>query len=127
MSTKAELFVLRCSINQAICLLNIKFIQLQSREFFKKDSNNSIEFWDCSSNCKWSLHDIVDKETKKFDLISIFSYKSSWDFSKENKCDIILNNWKMFFQASDDKGQNFLDLLDNDLKPIELSTSKDKP
>ena len=33
----------------------------------------------------------------------------------------------MSFQASDNKEQNFLDLLDDDLKPIESSTSKDGP
>ena len=30
----------------------------------------------------------------------------------------------MLFQASDDKGQHFLELLDNDLNPIELSIAK---
>ena len=36
----------------------------------------------------------------------------------------ILNNWKMTFQASDDKGRYFLDLLDNDLNSIKLTYSK---
>jgi len=89
------------------------------REFFHKDGNNSIEFWNCLSNHNWSLHDIVDKETKKFVLTPTFPCKSSWDFSKKNKCDSILNTWKMSFQVSDDKGRNFLELLDNDSKPIE--------
>ena len=132
MSTEAKLFVIRCGINQATYLSNINQIfvitdsihtvkrifdslshlyQIQSAsisyelgEFFKKDSNNLIKFWDCPSNQKWSLHDIVDKETKKVDLTPIFPYKSSWDFSRKNKCDTILNNWKMSFQTSDDKG-----------------------
>ena len=79
-STEAKLFAIRCSINQATYLFNVKYIfvimdsihatkrifdssshpyQIHSvaisgelREFFQKDSNNSIEFWDCSSNCK---------------------------------------------------------------------------
>ena len=38
--------------------------------------------------------------------------------------DDILNNWKISFQASDDKEQNFLELLDDDSKPIELLISK---
>jgi len=99
MSMEAELFALRYSIKQAIHLPNIKHIfvitdfihaakrifdlslhlyQIHSaaiscelREFFKKDSNNSIGFWDCPSNCKWFLHDTVDKETKKFNLTPI--------------------------------------------------------
>ena len=33
----------------------------------------------------------------------------------------------MTFQVSDFKGRNFLDLLDNDLNPIELSSSKGSP
>jgi len=33
----------------------------------------------------------------------------------------------MIFQASDVKEQNFLNLLNDDLKPIELSNSKERP
>jgi len=77
-----------------------------------------------SSSCKWSLHNIVNKETKKFNLTPIFSCKSSWDFSRKNECNNILNSWKMHFQALDDKGQHFLELLDDDSKPIELLISK---
>jgi len=39
-------------------------------------------------------------------------------------CDIILNTWKMLFQALDVKESNILDLLDNDLQSIEPSYSK---
>jgi len=74
--TKAELFVIRCSINQATCLSNVKYIFVimdsihaakrifdlsfypyqiylivisgKLREFFQKDSNNSIEFLELS-------------------------------------------------------------------------------
>ena len=134
MSTEAKLFVIRYGINQAIYLPNVKYIFVitdsihtakrifdslshpyqihlvaissKLREFFQKDSNNSIEFWDCP-NDKWSLYNIVDKETKKFNLTPIFPYKSSWDLSRKNKYNTILNDWKMFFQVSNDKGQNF--------------------
>ena len=103
-STEAKLFAIRYSINQATHLLNTNHIfaimdsihaakrifdslsylyQIYSaviygkpKEFFHKDNNNFIEFLDCLSNCKWSLHDIVDKETKKFDLTPILLYKS---------------------------------------------------
>ena len=43
-----------------------------------------------------------------------------------NECNEILNKWKMMFQASDDKGGNFLELIDNNLNIIELTYSKDK-
>jgi len=33
----------------------------------------------------------------------------------------------MTFQASDDRGHHFLDLLDEDSNPLEPSTSKDRP
>jgi len=72
------------------------------------------------------LYDIINKKTKKFDLILIFPYKSSWKFNRKNKCNEILNNWKMIFQASDDKERYFLDLLDNDLNSIELTYSKEE-
>jgi len=70
------------------------------------------------------LHDIVDKEMKEFDLIPIFLYKSSWEFNRKNKYNKILNNWKMTFQASDDKERYFLDLLNDDLNSIKPTYSK---
>ena len=79
-------------------------ISYKLRKFLKRSVDNSIEFCNCSSHCNWGLHLIVDKETKKFNLILILQYKSFWYFSRENKCDNILNIWKMYFQASDDKG-----------------------
>jgi len=102
-STKAELFTIRYGINQAIqisdinhitiiidaiyaayCIFNllVYLYQLQViailkvlREFFNKNSSNSIEFWDCPSNDNWSLHSAVDKEMKKFNLIPLFPCK----------------------------------------------------
>jgi len=123
--------MIRCKINQAIHLPNVSKIlvitgsihmarrifdltshlyQAQSaaisgelREFFKRASSNSINFWDCPSNCKWLLHNTVDQETKEFNLSSVFPCKSLWNFSKKCEYDSILNNWKMSFQASDAK------------------------
>ena len=37
-----------------------------------------------------------------------------WDFSKKEKCNNIIRNWKMIFQASNLKGNYFLKILDND-------------
>ena len=119
-STEAELFVIRCSINQAIYLPNINqiivitdsihatkrifdslshpyqlhlsAISCKLRDFFKRDNNNYIEFWNCPSHCKWYFYNIVDKEMKKFDLIPIFSCKYTWDFSRKTECDNILNS-----------------------------------
>ena len=45
----------------------------------------------------------------------------SWDFSKKSESDNILKVWKMMFQASDLKENQFLDLLDNNnniIKPL---------
>jgi len=61
------------------------------RTFFNNHWDNSIEFWDCPSNIKWYLHALVDKETKKFDLILLYPSKSSWDFNKKEECDNIIN------------------------------------
>jgi len=61
---------------------------------------------------------------KKYDLIPIFPCKSLWEFNRKSEYDEILNNWKITFQASDNKERYFLDLLDDDLNPIELSYSK---
>jgi len=40
---------------------------------------------------------------------------------------MILSQWKMLFQALDSKGKNFLDLLDDDLNPLEPSSIKGGP
>jgi len=100
---------------------------MELREFFSKDSRNCIEFWDCPSKQQWPLHHTVDKETKNMVSIPSFPCRSSWDFCKKSECDSILSQWKMTFQASDSKGRNFLDLLDDDLNPIEPSSSKGGP
>ena len=94
------------------------------REFFNKDPSNSIIFWDCPSDNKWLLHSIVNKESKEFNLTPLLPCKSSWDFKRKSECDNILKQWKMIFQASDDKGRHFLDLLNNNLCPIEPSYTK---
>jgi len=152
MSTKVELFAIRCGINQATCIPNIKRIVIitdfihttkrifdslvhpyqihlvailhELRDFFEQSSNNTIEFWDCSSHCEWSLHAIVNKELKKFNLTPIYPCKSLWDFSRNIECYNILNSWKIQFQASDDKEHHFLELLDDNLNPIEPSIAK---
>jgi len=105
MSIEAELFSIRCGINQAIQVPNIKQIiiitniipaarhifdlfshpfHLHSiavfqdlRTFFNKNSNNTISFWDCPSSDKWPPHLAVDKETKQFKTDPIFPCKSS--------------------------------------------------
>ena len=108
-STKAKLFVIRCGLNQTTQLTNIEHIifvtnsihvakkifnssihlyQVQTlsifkelREFFIRNHHNSIKFWNCPIQDKQLLYDIVDKETKKFNIMPIFLCKSSWDFS----------------------------------------------
>ena len=147
-STEAELFATRCGINQAMCINNISKIivitdsihmvkrifdpsihlfQVQSaavlfdlRYFFNCHANNSIEFWECPSCLKWHLHNEVDKETKMFKPLPLYPCKNSWNFSKKYKSDNILNAWKMMFQASNLKGNQFLDLVNdnnNIIKP----------
>jgi len=95
------------------------------REFFNKNSSNSIDFWDCPSNNNWPLHSIVDKETKKFNFIPLFLCKLSWDFARKSKCDNILKTWKIMFQVSDARGKQFLNLLDDNLHSIEPSYTKE--
>jgi len=93
-STEAEMFAIRCDINQATSKTNISKIivitdsihaakrifdlsfhpfQNQSiailgdlHHFFSKDPNNSIKFWKCLSHLDWHLHKAVDIEMKAF-------------------------------------------------------------
>ena len=94
------------------------------RDFFSHHHENMIEFWECPSKSKWNLHKCVDIETKSFNLTLLFPVKNSWDFSKKSECDNIINNWKMTFQVSDQKGRNFLELVDSDNKILEPMYSK---
>jgi len=93
-STEAELFAIRCGINQAMNLNSIAKIivvtdsihvarkifnpsvhpyQIQSvsilselHNFFNRHEDNTIKFWECPSHLKWHLHNKVNKETKSF-------------------------------------------------------------
>ena len=93
-STKAELFAIRCSINQATNLPGISKIIIitdsihvirlifdssiylsqvhlaaifkELRKFFITNNNNLIEFWKCSSCCDWPLFKSIDNDTKWF-------------------------------------------------------------
>ena len=60
------------------------------QKFFNKHSNNSVEFWDCTSDKDWHLHTQVDREMKKFNLIPLYPSKTSWDFSKKKEFDDII-------------------------------------
>ena len=154
-TTEAELFTIQCGINQAVTNFNTNHIviitdslhaakrifnfsvhpyQIHSvaisqelREFFSKDTHNHIEFWNCPSKQQWPLHYSVDKETKNMISILLFLCKSSWNFCRKSKCDLILSQWRMFFQAADSKERFFLDLLDDNLNFIELSNTKGGP
>jgi len=151
-STEAELFVIRCGINQVIQVPNIEHIivitdaihtarhifnssshpyQLHSiavsqdlRVFFNMNSSNSINFWDFPSSAKWPPHLAVDKETKQLKIDSIFPCKLSWDFNKKEECNNIIYKWQMIFQALEYKGKHFLELKDDDNIPVKPTYSK---
>ena len=150
--TEAELFAIRCGISQAVHINDITNIvvvtdaisaaqkifnischlfQLHSiaisqdlRVFFSKNPRNSITFRDCPSDDKWPPHQLVDKESKTSKFHPILPSKTSWDYSRKKECDSILKKWQMYFQASDLRGRNFLDLNDDDDKLIQPSYSK---
>ena len=154
-SSEAELFAIRCGINQACSLNNVSKIiivtdsihmakkifdpsshpfQIHSaailnnlRNFFIANDSNSIEFWECPSKLKWKLHHEVDKDSKSFVVMPSFPSKISWEFCKKSDSDEPIKLWKMTFQASDGKGKNFLELLNDDLNVVEPSYIKGGP
>ena len=154
-STEAELFTIRCGINQACTKENVSKIIVVSdsihaakkifdskshpyqiytiailselHQFFNINQENFIEFWECLSCLKWRFHQDVDKDSKSFNLIPSFPCKISWDYCKKIDSDNIINQWKMMFQASDRKGRQFLDLVDNNLNIIKLAYTKKGP
>ena len=154
-TTEAELFAIRCSINQACGISNVLKIvvvtdsihaarkifdsgshpyQIHStailselRNFFSSNKLNSIEFWECPSKLRWRFHSSVDRDSKSFSISPSYPTKLTWDYCKKIDCDNSLNLWKMTFQASDRKGKNFLELLDDDFNPIEPHYKKGGP
>ena len=154
-STEAELFAIRCGINQACSVNNVSKIvvitdsihvakrifdysphpyQIHSaailrelRSFFSSHESNTIKFWECPSKLRWRFHFDADKDFKAFLALPSYPTKTSWDFCKKSDCNGLFKLWKMTFQALDGKGNHFLDLLDGDLNVIEPSYSKGGP
>ena len=154
-SMEAELFAIRCGINQACSINNVSKIvivtdsihaakkifdcgshpyQIHSaailRElctFFSSNESNSIEFWECPSKLRWRFHCNANKDSKAFSVTPSYPTKISWDFCKKSNCDESIKLWKMTFQASDGKGKHFLDLLDDDLNVIKPSYARGGP
>jgi len=114
-----DLFAIWCGINQAVTNPNVKHIvvitdslhiarkifdssthpyqihsaaiSIELREFFSKDSQNHIKFWNYSSKQQWILHQLVNKETKNIVSTLLFPCKSSWNFCKKSECESILS------------------------------------
>ena len=154
-TTEAELFVIRCSINQACSFNNISKIivvtdsihaakkifncgshpyQIHSaailselRLFFSSNESNAIKFWEYPSKLRWRFHNDADKDSKSFSITPSYPTKTSWDFCKKSDCDESIKLWKMTFQASDGKGKQFLNLLNNDLNDIKPSYARGGP
>jgi len=151
MSTEVELFAIKCGINQACgknnifkiviitdsihaakifdsksypYQLHITAILQELRQFFTKDQNNSIEFWECPSRLNWRLHQAVNKDSKSFNPQPIFPSRISWDYCTKIDSDNIISQWKMTFQVLDEKGKYFLNLVGNNYKDIEPSYIK---
>ena len=46
-------------------------------QFFSRDSNNLIEFWECPSHLNWHLHKAVNLEMKASNPMPVYSCKTS--------------------------------------------------
>ena len=55
----------------------------------------------------------------------LFPSKLSWNFSKKQECNNLVNRWKTTFQALDSKGKHFLDFVNGDENTLEPSYIKD--
>jgi len=97
------------------------------RSFFSSNNSNSIEFWECLSKLRWRFHHDIDRDAKSFSVTPSYPTKLSWDFCKKSDCNELNKLWKMTFQASDRKGNHFLDLLDDDLNVMKLSYARGGP
>ena len=121
-SSEAELFAMRCSINQACgkdniskiiiitdsihsakCIfdslvhplqLHLAAILSELRLFFNQSQDNSIKFWECPSHLKWRFHKDVNKDTKSFKPTPSFPCKILWDYCRKSNSDNIIKQWK---------------------------------
>jgi len=104
-SMEAELFAIRCGINQACIKENVskiiivtdsihaakKIFNSKSHPYqshtiailselcctFNTKQENSIEFWECPSRLKWRFHHDINKDSKSFNLTPSFPCKIS--------------------------------------------------
>ena len=154
-TTEAELFAIWCDINQAVSITNVNHIAIitdslhaakrifnssshpyqihsaailsELKEFFSRNTKNCIEFWDCPSKQKWPLHMSVEEDSKSFESILSFFYKSSWDYYGKRESDLAILQCRIYFQVANSKKKSFLDLLDDNHNPIEPSNVKGGP
>jgi len=94
------------------------------REFFNKNPNNSISFWNFPDSIKWSPHVMVSNESKHIKIDPILLSRTSWELNKKEECDSIIYRWQMTFQASDHKERKFLDL--NNDKEVHIHSTYTK-
>ena len=73
------------------------------------------------------FHPGVNHAWQSFSVSLSYPSKISWNYCKKSNCDEINKLWKMTFQASDGRGNHFLDLLDDDLNAIEPHQVKGGP
>ena len=151
-SMEVELFAIRCGINQACIkegvskiivitdsihaaekIFDSKSHPYQSHtmailselcRFFKTNQENTIKFWECPSHLRWRFHNDINKDSKSFNPTPSFPCKISWDYCKKTDSDDIINQWKMMFQVSDEKGKHFFNLVDDNLNSIEPAYTK---
>ena len=118
-SIEAELFTIRCGINQAYIKENMSKIIVVTNSihaakkifdskshsyqshttailselhcFFNTKQENPIEFWECPSCLKWRFHHDIDKNLKSFNPTPSFPCKISWDYCKKMDSDNIIN------------------------------------
>ena len=125
----------KLSLSQTLSMLQKRYLIQQStyskytQLLFLRNSGNvsspivttQLPFGNALADAIGLYSNSIDRDIKQFRQTLLFSYKLSWDFSMKSKCNDIIQNWKMTFQASDQKGQQFLELVDNKDNPIKPS------
>jgi len=81
------------------------------REFFNKDPNNSIIFWDCPSDNKGHSHHLVDKESKSHKIKPLLPRKISWVYSRKDECDFIIKTDKCISKHLTSKKKTFWNVI----------------
>ena len=92
--------------------------------FFCSGSSHRVKFWDCSSNAKWSLYQMVHNNVTNTRVAARLHPATSLDAFHSKSVLSCLDVWRTAFNHPTVQGRHFLTLRGKNRKPLQPSYSK---